>query len=209
MNNKRVFFGMIGLVSVLSIAVIVSVVLGNAMLEKKSAKLVEYKLTNKVLEQQQIALIQANKDISKYADLEKIAKSIVPQDKDQAKSVRELVKIAEESGVVLSTISFPSSTLGAAQPKPAAKTEGTAATPTAPPVTQVKTVDGIPGVYQLEINIQSDTGRLANYANLQKFLQKLEQNRRTAQVSQIEIIPKPNDLRLLSFRMVINVYIKP
>lgn len=202
---------MLGVLVLMAGLGIASIVVGNNMLQKKSDQLVALKLDNRLLEEQQIALVQANKDIEKYADLEKIAKSIVPQDKDQAKTVREIVELAAESGVPIASISFPSSNLGQGQPQVVTPTEsGTApATPAAPPITQVKPVDGIPGVFQLEINVQSDNGGPISYANLITFLTKLEQNRRTAQVSQITISPVPKDIRLLTLQLTINVYIKP
>ncbi len=216
MNSKKIYFGMLGLIGLLFVGSIGAVVVGNSMLQKKSTELVSLKLENRVLDEQQVALLKANKDIDKYADLEKVAKSIVPQDKDQAKSVREIVKIAQDSGVSIASLSFPSSNLGTATPKPAATTNSTgstetqkASTPVAPPVSQVKAVEGIQGVYQLEITLQSDSSNPISYASLINFLSKLEQNRRTAQVSQINIQPKANDIRSLTFTLVINVFIKP
>src|SRR5689334_4061609 len=120
MNSKRVFFVMIGIVGFLVLASVAVVVLGNGLLHKRAERLNQLKVDNRLLEEQQTALGQANKDIQKYSDLEKLAKSIVPQDKDQARAVREILKIAEDSGIPLSSISFPSSTLGTVTPKPAA-----------------------------------------------------------------------------------------
>jgi hypothetical protein len=216
MNSKKVYFGMLGLIGLLLIGGVGAVVIGNTMLKSKSNELVGLKLENRVLDEQQNALVQANKDIGTYAELENIAKSIVPQDKDQAKSVREIVKIAEDSGIKIASLSFPSSNLGTAAPKPAAvtPTEGNneaakPAAPAAPPVSQVKAVDGIPGLYQLEINLQTDTNSPVSYASLINFLYNLEQNRRTAQVSQINIQPDPSNVGSLTFTLVINVFIKP
>ncbi len=214
MNSKKVYFGLLGAIGILIIGSIAALYLGNSMLKKKSATLVELKLENRVLEDQQTALVQANKDLDKYAELENITKAIVPQDKDQAKSVREIIKLASESGVQIASISFPSSSLGTAAPKPAAPAEGTTdaaapATPAAPPVSQVTPVSGINGVYQLELTVVSDTSNPVSYVSLINFLSKLEQNRRTAQVSQISIQPFPSNPNLLTFDLVINVYIKP
>lgn len=212
MNSKKVYFGMIGLIGILCISAIAAIVLGNSMLKSKSDKLVELKLENRVLEEQQTSLIRANKDIESYSELENITKSIVPQDKDQAKTVREIVKIAEESGIGIANLSFPSSNLGTATPKAKTNTEGSdaaPAAPAAPPITQVKAVEGIPGVYRMEITLQSDTNRPISYSNLIDFLGKLEQNRRTAQVAQINITPKASSPGELTFTLVINVFIKP
>lgn len=218
MNSKRVYFGMLGLIGLMVIGGIAAIVLGDNLLHKKANELVSLKLDNRVLDEQQVALISANKDIDKYAELENITKSIVPQDKDQAKTIREIVKIAEESGISIASLSFPSSNLGAAAPKPAnvnstdsgnKDASNKQAAPAAPPVSQVKAVDGIQNVYQLEITLQSDTTNPVSFVNLTNFLTKLEQNRRTAQVAQINIQPKANDIHQLTFTLTINVFIKP
>lgn len=207
MNTKRAFWLMSGLVVLLSGLAIGSAVMGNLLLQKQASKLYDLKLQNKVLDEEQLALLQANKDVQKYTELEQIAKTIVPQDKDQAKAVREIVKIASDSGVTLKSVTFPSSTLG----QSAIKTPGATSSPkvVTPPLTQVKVVEGIPGVYSMEITVTSDDTRPVPYSNFLKFLTKLEQNRRTAQVSTISIQPNTKAADSLSFTITVNVYIKP
>lgn len=182
----------------LTLGLIGSTILVNSMLKKQSDKLVAVKLDNKLLDEQQTALLAARKTVQKYAELNKIAQTIVPQDKDQAKAVRELVKIADESGIKLGAISFPASTLGQKQVK------GTAAAET-----QVKPVKGISGVLALEVNVQQDTNNPTTYPNLINFLSKLESNRRTAQVTSVTVQPTPKDRTKLTFNLVLNIYIKP
>lgn len=208
MTPKRVYFLMVGAVVLLSLGVIAATFFGDSMLQKQSQKLVNLKLDNDVLDQQQIAVAQAKKDVSTYADLEKIAKSVVPQEKDQAETVREIVKIASDNSIKLGTISFPASTLGATTPKPAT-TSGSTPAPAVPPVTQVKPVTGIPGVYVMEINIASDSNSPTSYNSLINFLQALEQNRRTAQVTSVTVQPNPQDRNKLTFSLVVDVYLKP
>lgn len=219
MNSKKVYFGLLGLLAILIISTAAVIVIGNNTIRDNSTKLVELKLEDKVLDKQETALIQANKDVEKYSELESIAKSIVPQDKDQAKSVREIVQIAQENGVKLSSITFPTSSLGTPEKKTEAKTSEQAASPdsqpseenkqTTPTVSQVKPVDGIKGVYKLEIKIQSDEESPINYDNLISFLSALENNRRTAQVATIDIQPNSDNPKKLSFSITINVFIKP
>ena len=71
------------------------------MLEKKSHELVELKVDFHTLSKQQEQLVQARKDVESYSDLEKDARSVVPQDKDQARTVREIVKIAEKNDLFI------------------------------------------------------------------------------------------------------------
>ena len=119
MTAKRVYFlNIAGLI--ISLLLLVALAVGTGkIIQKQGTKLSDLRAQNTVMQEQQTALIQAKKDLEKYAELNKIARSIVPQDKDQAKTVREITKIAEESGIQLKTIAFSSSTLGQAGAKPA------------------------------------------------------------------------------------------
>lgn len=215
MSSKRVFFVMVGAL-VLSFGLLVgAVVFGDTLLKKKSNDLMALKVENKALDSQQIALTQAKKDVQKYADLENIAKAIVPQDKDQAKTVREIVKIADDSNISISSINFPSSNLGQAAPaattnNAAGGSASTTAKPATPSITQVKPVDGISGVYQMEVTVISDNKKPVPYSSLVDFLSRLENNRRTAQVSNITVTPVSNgNGGLVTFTLGINVFIKP
>lgn len=225
MSSKKAYYTMVGGTVLAFVLLGATVVLGNMWLHKRSDQLRSVKLDTRLLDEQQVSLVQANKDITKYSDLENIANSIVPQDKDQAKTVREIIKLAQESNIPITSISFPTSNLGAAVQAPTTTTptdsssnskssgnaEGSSATPAvkAPPVTQVKAADGISGVYQMEINVQSDSSVPVPYADLLRFLEQLEQNRRTAQVSNITVTPSTKDPSLVTFTLIVNVYIKP
>jgi hypothetical protein len=215
MNSKKVFFVMIGIVVLMSGLVVGAVVVGDTVLRKQSEKLVALKLDTDVVETQQTALVQAKKDVEKYAELESIAKQVVPQDKDQARAVREIISIADQAGVKISSITFPSSNLGQ-KPAATAPASGTSTTtPTAAtaapvnPFTQAKPVSGIGGLYQLDITVVSDTTKPATYTRLIDFLGRLEHNRRTAQVSQISIQPHADNRDNLNFTLTLTVYIKP
>ena len=143
-----------------------AVLAGNLVLHKRSQTLNDLKLDSKVLDEQQNSIKQAKSDIEKYSDLEKIAKGVVPQDKDQAETVREIVKIAQDNGIILGSISFPASTLGQPLAKPAPSTDDkTTATPkvSTPTITQVLPVDGIKGVYSLQVNVLQDTTKPVSY----------------------------------------------
>ncbi len=196
--------------------VIAGIVLGDMYLHKQSAKLVDLKLQNKVIEEQQSSLTQAKRDVEKYAELDKIAKQIIPQDKDQAKATLEILNIAQATGIKLASISYPASTLGQAPAKAQSTPDssGSASTPkapatTTPSITQVKPVDGLQNVYQYDITVVSDTDSPVSYSKLTSFLQRLEQNRRTAQVTQLSIQPDSQNRNALNFTLTLTLYIKP
>lgn len=214
MNSKRTFFVMVAF-CVLSVgAFCASVFFGNKLLQNHSQKLTDLKVEAAVVDAQQQALTKAKKDIETYTTLNDIAKQIVPQDKDQARAVREIVAIAGQSGIPITGITFPASNLGQAPAKttPSDSSDSSSSsstTPKAPPVSQVKPVDGINGVYQLELNVTTDAKQPITYAQLIDFLERLEHNRRTAQITNLSIQPSVADRNQLTLTMQLTIYIKP
>ena len=214
MMSKKVFLVMVGVFGLMGVLVISAVVTGDTFLHKQSNKLVSLKLDNQVIEAQEASLAQAKKDIQKYSELESIAKQIVPQDKDQARAIREIISLADQAGVKIASISLPASTLGQAAPKAKTPESGSTETSTPTPAvvstqTQVKPVEGINNLYQLDITVTSATTSPTSYAKLIDFLRRLEQNRRTAQVSQITIQPDVQNRSALNFSLTLTLYIKP
>src|SRR5690606_22143833 len=111
-------------------------------------------------------------DVEQYSYIVDIARGVVPQDKDQARAVREINQIAQISNVRLQSITFPSSTLGdKKQSTPATPPAEGGDTPAPPPpsITQAQPVQGIPGVYSMDIEIQSESE--VPYYNMLNFLQ--------------------------------------
>lgn len=209
MNSKRLYFLLIG-VLVLALVGLIGGAYGiNSLLTKQSQQLVGLKAQSQALSQEQTSLTRAKHDIATYASLETIAKSVVPQDKDQAEAVREIVNIAAASKVTLVSITFPSSTLGGS-------VSGTATSSTAPTpstskssLSQLTAVPNIPGVYSLPITISNSDDNPVTYTALYNFLGRLENNRRTAQVSTLMIQPLATAPGQLTFTLTINEYIKP
>lgn len=217
MTSKILFFILTGITVLLIGSGLAGAFYGHKFLEQKTQSIISLKAESLALDEQQRSLIQAKKDIEKYSELERIAKTVVPQEKDQARTVREIVKLAEESGVPIANISFPASNLGQPASKP--KTGGDAAQPTSgttaqassatTQATQLKPVEGISGVYQLEVTVQSNTSSPIPYDNMLAFLSRLEKNRRTAHVTNLSVTPSTVNRNLVAFSLVINVHIKP
>lgn len=196
MNSKRLYFLMLTSL-ILLVLVTAGVAYGaNTLLASQSKKLADAKATSQSLANQETQLKKNKADILKYGELNKIAQSIVPQDKDQAEAIREITNLAGQSGIgQLSSITFPASTLGT--------------TAAGNKITQVTPVKGIPGVYDLQITITQDSSRKVSYNTFITFLSKLEQNRRTAQVSSITVQPDSSDPSQVAFTLVLDEFIKP
>jgi hypothetical protein len=211
MNAKKVFYIMAGTVALIAMVVAASAVGANSFLDSQKAKLVQARVENRVVEEQQKYLVQAKQDLKTYDELNETARAIVPQDKDQAKTVREISAIAQNSGIQLDSITFPISSLGGSGAVPPASGNGTPApseSTQAPPseLTQARPVEGIKGVYSLEIIVSTQSP--VPYYQFLDFLDKLESNRRTAHVQKLVLNPTEGG-DALSFILTLNAYAKP
>lgn len=199
MSSKKLYFLLIGALVVLAGLSAAGVYFGNQLLKTSADKLYDLKAESLQLSEQQNTLVQAKKDIEKYSEVESIARTVVPQEKDQARTVREIVGIADRTGITIANISFPSSTLGTTDKKKKVADSNT---------TQLTPVEGIPGVYEMEINVQTDSADYVPFTTLLGFLRSLEQNRRTAQVKSLTVTPSAENRELVTFNLVLTVYIK-
>ena len=172
----------------------------SGLLKNKSADLVKSRQELAMLTAQQNGLAQAKSQIKKYSELHKITKAIVPQDKDQAETVRQISAIATANNITLNSITFPMSTLGTTKAAAASKSAG---------LSQLVAVPSIPGVYNQQITISNNTDSLVSFEQFVAFLSGLENNRRTAEVSSLSIQPQRANPGQLTFTLVLNNYIKP
>lgn len=215
MTPKRFYFAMIAGILLLSLAIIGGALGVEKLLQAKSTQLVDLKAKQASYTQQQQSLARAKKDITAYTELYNIAKTIVPENKNQAETVLQIVKLAKSSNVSLGSITFPSSSLGSVAatsttttsnsltPKVVAPNDAQAA------LSQLTPVAGSPGVYVMQITVSSDTDAPATYPQLLNFLAALERNRLTAEVTNINIIPSNETSNRFSFTLSLNTYIKP
>jgi hypothetical protein len=209
MNAKRTRLLMLAFLGSLFAIFIICIFVGSSMLSHKSKEMVDLKLQSTVLDNQLTSLIQAKKDVSQYAYFNKVAKTVIPSDKDQARTVIDIFKIAIQSGIMIQNISFPTSTLGVGGTSATASDSSTV-------ISQAKPVDGITGLYSVQLNITPLTGDKApvdknvTYTKFLNFLSRIENNRRTAQITQVTIQPSgTSNNGVISFTLTINIFIKP
>lgn len=203
MTSKKVFYVLMSLLALIVIGSIAGTVLGTGLLKKSGDSLMERKLEDAVLEKDAEALIRAKRDIEQYKELDQVAKAIVPQEKDQARTVLEIHTIASQAGVVIENISFPQSELG----QPPVKGKKKSALPEG--ATQLTEVEGLKGVFAMPIDITVSKDAPITYNQLLDFLQRLEKNRRTSHVTNITIQPDDEDRSRVHLSLQINTYIKP
>jgi hypothetical protein len=201
MKAKQLYFILIASLILLGLGFVGVAYGANQLLATQANKLSKLRADNEALNDTQKLLAKNKQDIVKYSELNKIAEAVVPQDKDQAEAVREIVSLAAQSGIPkLSSITFPTSTLGTGV---GGKTLGN------PNLTQLTPVKGMTGVYELQITVTQDATNRVDYSQFTAFLKRLEQNRRTAQVSTITVQPDTANPSRVAFTLVISEYIKP
>lgn len=204
MSSKDVYRIQSVLLAVLVIIFVVVFFSANSSIKKSGEQLKAKKTEAYQIESAKNSLMSAKQDISKYQDIAKIAKAVVPEDKNQAAAVREIVNLASQNGISLSSINFPASNLGSSLGT------GMGSAPSKKDsLSQLKQVAKIPGVYELMINIESDSSKPVAYDKFINFLSGLEKNRRTAQVNSITLTPSSSDTNLVTFVINLNEYIKP
>lgn len=206
MSAKRLYIGLVACLCLTIVLLLGATRFIGKALNAEAAKLAASKSHVVSLSNQQAGLAGSKRDIAKYKNLERITSTIVPQDKDQAETVREITNIASANRVPLTTVTFPSSTLGngAAAVNPSAAAVGAR-----PNLSQLAALPNIPGVYNLQITIGNNANNTVSFSQLNSFLAKLENNRRTAAVSSISIQPQASNPGQLVFTLIINTYLKP
>jgi hypothetical protein len=218
MTSKRLHTVLMAGLALLFLGLIGGTYATNKLLTSQADKLTALKAKSMALDQEQVSLSHARTDIKKYDNLDKIAQAVVPQDKNQAEAVREIVNIAAANDVSLASISFPASTLGNLPSGVAApSSSGSAAAGPAPSagsskagsLSQLTPLKNIPGVYQLPITIKGDANNPVQYEKFINFLSDLEHNRRTAQVETITLQPTIGNRDYVTFQLTLSEYIKP
>src|SRR3989344_8078753 len=148
-SARQLRFLLLGLFAICLVIFIAVAVMGLNNLSQKSSQLVELKLKNKTLETQLTSLAAAKKQVEQYSYFNDVAKTVFPVDKDQAKAVFIISKFAKESKFKLGGINFPASTLG----RGSAPVSATDPAATAAAISQAKPVEGIEGLYSLQLTI--------------------------------------------------------
>lgn len=217
MNSKRLRMILLACLGSMALFFVLNYAVGMSLLSKKSQKMVSLKSENKALEAQLISLAQAKREVQQYSYFKDVAKSVIPNDKDQAQAVIDIIRMANESGIVIQSITFPSSTLGGPLSATPAQGAAAAAPNTAASATsQAKAVPGIAGLYSLELTIAPSVSpdlpanKRVTYPKMIDFLQRIERNRRTAQIINVNIEPpKSSEDQTMNFTLIINIFMKP
>ena len=214
MNAKKLFYALICLAITLTIATFGVLYFANSFLKKRSEKLNQLKIENASVEESERVYTKAKNDLLKYRDLEQAVNDALPKEKNQAKALKEIIQIANDTNIKIEKIEFTDSTLGQKKTSSASSTASTTTT-TNPSttsqsnnqITQAKPIAGISGVLGVEIKITL-TGNVENtpinYGNFINFLDKVSYNRRSMQITNLDIQPG-----LKKIQITLNIFVKP
>ncbi len=208
-THRNIFYGMIGLLILSIIFSVLGTYEINNILNSKSQILSAQQTKISSLNSEQISLTNAKVELKKYSSLYNIAQSVVPQNKDQTQTVRQIINIAAANNVSIGSITFPSSNLGTITSSSSATVSALAGAN--PNLSQLVKVPTIPGLYTLPITIvsSSQANQLTTFSEFINFLQGLENNRQTAQVTSLLITPNSQNSNYVTFNISLNIYIKP
>jgi hypothetical protein len=179
--------------------------------------MVDLKLQNEAVQNELSSLGIAKKEIKQYGYFKTVAKEVIPNDKDQATAVLQLNQFAAAAGFSLQAITFPTSTLGVSSLAAGAAAGNAQTTSPSALLSQALPVTGIAGLYSVQLTItpQTDQDLAADqqvtYDKLIDFLNRIENNQRTAQITQVIVKPLYNSdssFRALDFTLMINIFIK-
>jgi hypothetical protein len=213
LDSQRLRLLLLGGLAASVIAFLVIAFYGLSVLASTSKSMVDLKVQSQSADNKLSNLEQSKKQVEKYSYFKDVAKTVIPSDKDQAQAVLEIFQMANASGLAIQSVTFPTSTLGL-RTTPTTQTDATSSSSSQSAITQAKPVSGIPGLYSLELIITPQTGvdvpadKQITYAKMLDFLSRIENNRHTAQITQVDIKPAAA-VKTLSFTLTINIFIKP
>lgn len=183
MNSpKKVYFLLIAIFFVVGASIAAMLYLSKNFLSVSEDELVEAKLEIAKQEETERIYRENINNLEEFSKVATILEEVIPQEKDQARAVREIDLIAKQNGLAINTLSFPSSDLN--KPAPAS---GAAAQPINNAVSQAKPIAGLPGVLGININIElrSSNNSSISTDQLLGMLRDLENNRRNMRVTSI------------------------
>ncbi len=182
-KSKKAFFIMLAVLAATLAASGGGFYLADQTLQKSSKEISDLKADQEIIERQITIYEDARKKIEELSFIDDLANQVLPSTKEQAEIIGELRSFAETSSLAIQSIDFDSgnslnTNLDTSQTQPAT---------------------GIPGVLVLPVGVvfqSSDTSPA--FDNFVGFLEKIEQNRRKMQITEISMTPSSKNPSVLS-----------
>lgn len=172
----------------------------NAQLAATSADLTTLRTDIANLEHKREGLQKAKVILANNEDTLDTLSKVIPEDKDQAKIVKEIYSIADKAGVSIESVGFPASTLGSPAAKVATPaisngttTDGSKPATPQKSISQATPLKDIPGIQAIELSIGAISSKTlplgsgVRYSELMSFIRQIERNQRAIQITALGI----------------------
>jgi Tfp pilus assembly protein PilO len=186
LTPKTSFYGLLALLLVVLAVVVASLYWSKSQLDQRSETIDEKRQQTAELDSKIDAAIKLRQELEVKSELVTVTEEILPSSKSQENIVGELIDIAANRGLKLASIAF-SGAQSSADPE----------------TSQTEKVDGLPGVFSLNVTTSIET----DYENVLQFLEDLENNKRQFEVTSLSISPNEGSQFTVSLSIV--TYIKP
>lgn len=187
MTAKKMYYIMLGSLIIVVLLLGLTMYFGLSVMKKESQKIINAKL-NIAKAQKTESIYSSNKDL--YISNKDLANKIddfLPSDKEQDLIVAQLNSFATQSQLIISSISFPSSTLDP-NSKQKVKSDISQATP----------VPGLKGVYEIPtiVTVSNTTEESIKTDNLLTLLEQIESSPRNMRITSISYDSGSNEIQL-------------
>lgn len=183
-SAKKAYYGLIGLLIIVIAGIGAVLYFSRVFLKANSDKLVAAKLELYKIDETESAYRKNQALLTANQDTADILASVIPNEKDQAKAVREITQIAADNGLSVKAIRFPGSDLVITNKSTTAEQK----TATSQSVSQAKVVPGLTNVLGIVVEIELNSANANQTISTDQvlgFLQKVENNRRNIRVTSI------------------------
>ena len=214
MTTKKAHFGLLGLLVLVIVAIGLAMYFSRVFLKSNSDSLVNAKLELYKIDETEYIYRKNQAILQENQETADILASVLPQEKDQAKAVREITQIASDNGLSVKAIRFPGSDLVITNKPVAAQTQGSTttpqATPSGPTISQAKPVNGLNNVLGIAVEVELTSARSGAQISTDQvlsFLQQIENNRRNIRVTSINFGSSVDEGKTLKIDTLL--FIKP
>lgn len=214
MTTKKAHYGLLGLLVLVIVAIGLAMYFSRVFLKSNSDSLVNAKLELYKIDETEYIYRKNQAILQENQETADILASVLPQEKDQAKAVREITQIASDNGLSVKAIRFPGSDLVITNKPVAAQTQGSTttpqATPSGPTISQAKPVNGLNNVLGIAVEIELTSARSGAQISTDQvlsFLQQIENNRRNIRVTSINFGSSVDEGKTLKIDTLL--FIKP
>lgn len=178
-------------IAVLTVLVLGVVVFADHQLSSTAQETAKLKAESELAKEQVQAYTLTKNRVQQLDYVDELANKVLPVEEDQSIVVAELTQFALRSNLTITQLTFEDST----QPSTALKSTGSTTQPrtTIPSGVKIKSAS---------ISLAPD----ARYADVITFLRTIEDNRRRAQVTDVNLTPKPGSDLLSQATIKLNLY---